>query len=71
MDQSEFQVVSLSYDVHNKKVFGIINRNVGPLSASINFNFPYTSTGHQTDDELKSDMEKEVRRVLANAAQFR
>ena len=39
MDQIEFRIVSLSYDVHNK-VFGIVNRTEGTLSTSINFNFP-------------------------------
>lgn len=71
MDQVEFRIVSLSYDVHNKKVFGIINRNAGTLSTSINFNFPYTSGTHGNDDDLKLDMEREVRKLLTAAAQFR
>ena len=71
MDPIEFRIVSLSYDVHNKKVFGTIDRTAGTLGTSINFDFPYTSGAHQNDDDLKLDIEREVRKVLAAAAQFR
>jgi hypothetical protein len=65
-----FKIASLSYDVYNKKLFGIVSLQDGPSFSSINFNFPYTAKPHSSDDELRRDMEDEARRMLISAASF-
>ena len=69
--KTEFKITSLSYDVHSKRLFCIINSNLNGFNCSVNINFPFQSFSSNSDDELRLQMEERVRSMLHEAAGFK